>query len=196
MNATARTLATYADIEALPPNMTGQIIDGELFVSPRPALPHARTSSSLGAFINAAFDMALLGPGGWRIIDEPELHLSGSVLVPDIAGWRLSNWSDDIQTAAVAVTPDWICEVLSPSTEVFDRSRKLLTYARLGVRFAWLVHPVQHMVEVYALNDGAWVLITVEEGNAELCAVPFEAVSIPLERMWLNPPKREPTESE
>ena len=188
MLANAHPSATYADIEALPPHMTGQIVDGELFVSPRPAPAHARTASSLGTFVNAAFDLGLLGPGGWRILFEPELHLADTVLVSDMAGWRLANWSDGIQTAGIEWVPDWICEVLSPSTERFDRSRKLLTYARLGVRYAWLVHPVQHTVEVYALNDGAWVLVTVQAGNVELCAVPFEAVSIPLERMWLNPP--------
>lgn len=187
-DVTAKKPATYADIEALPPHLTGQIIDGELFVSPRPAPAHARTVSTLGGLINVQFDVGLMGPGGWRILDEPEIHLDTAVLVPDIAGWRLENWTDQIQTAAIKTAPDWICEVLSPSTERFDRSRKLMTYGRLGIRHAWLVHPTRHFVEVYENRAGAWVLLTVEAGNSELRAAPFDAVGISLKAIWLNPP--------
>ena len=190
-----RRPATYADIEALPPNVNGEIIDGELFASPRPAPPHFHTASALGALIHVHFHLGLMGPGGWRIFDEPELHVDGQVLVPDIAGWRVENWTDDIKTAAVKHAPDWICEVLSPSTEFRDRARKLLVYARLGVKYAWLVHPTQHMVEVYTNQDGLWRLETVAAGNGELAAVPFEAAPISLRSLWLKPPADEPAES-
>lgn len=190
-----RRLATYADIEALPPHLNGQIINGELLVSPRPAPPHFHAASMLNAQLITRFHLGEGGPGGWRIYFEPEVHLDGDVLIPDIAGWRIENWSDDIQTAAVQRTPDWICEVLSPSTERLDRVRKLATYARLGVAYAWLVHPTLHFVEVYVNQGGHWMRQTVAEGNGALSAVPFDAATISMRSLWLKPQDDAPPEA-
>ena len=73
--------ATYADIEALPETMIGEIIDGELYVQPRPAGPHTNATSNLGGMLFGPFRMGNGGPGGWIILDEPELHLGADVLV-------------------------------------------------------------------------------------------------------------------
>jgi hypothetical protein len=83
-----KTPATYADLEALPANMVGEILYGVLHAHPRPAPGHARASSRLGAELDGPFDRGRGGPGGWIILDEPELHLGPHVVVPDIAGWR------------------------------------------------------------------------------------------------------------
>ncbi len=83
---------TYADIEALPPHVVGEILAGELVVSPRPAPPHAIAASILGGFLVGPFGFGIGGPGGWWIIDEPELSLGVDPrydpVVPDLAGWR------------------------------------------------------------------------------------------------------------
>src|SRR5436305_207687 len=125
----ARKRATYADIEALPEHLTGEILDGELFVSPRPAPPHAEASSALGVILGGPFRFGRGGPGGWRILDEPELHLGGDVVVPDLAGWRLERMPALPKIAWFELAPDSVCEVLSPSTVVHDRHRKLAFYA-------------------------------------------------------------------
>lgn len=83
--------------------------------------------------------------------------------------------------------PDWVCEILSPSTERLDRGAKLAIYARHGVKHAWLVHPINRSVEVFELKDGAWMLRGMHTDDAILSVPPFEDLKIPLNRIWLEP---------
>ena len=80
--------ATIADLAALPAHVVGEIVGGELHASPRPAARHAAVSSLLGSELTGPFWKSRGGPGGWIILDEPELHLGADVLVPDLAAWR------------------------------------------------------------------------------------------------------------
>ena len=84
----ARKLATYEDLLTLPPNELGQIVFGTLHAHPRPAVPHALAASAIGEELGPPFKRGKGGPGGWLILDEPELHLGADILVPDLAGWR------------------------------------------------------------------------------------------------------------
>ena len=115
----------YADIEALPPNVVGEILAGELVVSPRPAGPHAVAASCIGGYLNHAFELGLSGPGGWWIVDEPELSLGVDPdfdpVVPDLAGWRLETHPERPMSAQMHATPDWVCEVQSPGTARVDQ---------------------------------------------------------------------------
>lgn len=188
MLASARRHASYADIEALPAHLNGQIIDGELFVTPRPGFTHARSCSRLAAKLISAFDDGETGPGGWEIYFEPELHLGDDVLVPDLAGWVAGRLTGNVAQASTVVPPDWICDVLSPSTQAADRILKLPIYARAGVRWAWLVHPTDHTVETFELRDGAWVVQRAWSANDLMRAVPFAALEIPLRALWRSPP--------
>src|SRR3712207_5356771 len=95
-----RKPATYADLEALPENVVGEIIAGELHVSPRPAAPHTVAASRLGGELLGPFDRGRGGPGGWILLFEPELHLGEEVLVPDFAGWRQERMPEPPRTAA------------------------------------------------------------------------------------------------
>lgn len=140
--------ATYEDILALPPHVNGQIVDGELFATPRPANPHAAASSTLGMDIGGAYQRGRGGPGGWWIVFEPEIHLGRNVLVPDLAGWRRSRLPAIPPTAFFTLAPDWACEVLSPSTASFDRVKKMRVFAAEGVGHAWLVDPGVRTLEV------------------------------------------------
>src|SRR5438552_13978344 len=126
--------ATYADIEALPDNLVGEIVAGELNVSPRPAPGHTHIAGALGALIGSPFGFGKGGPGGWRILPEPELHLHGDIVVPDIAGWRLERMPRLPSTAHFELPPDWLCEIYSPSTRRFDRVQKRAVYARERVQ--------------------------------------------------------------
>lgn len=177
--------ATYADIDALPPHITGQIVAGELLTSRRNHWPAMRADSVLAGLLGAAFDLGLTGPGGWHIYNRPGLYLGDDVLVPSIAAWRRPMRPPGQR---LEHPPDWICEVLSPATALAMRNKTLPAYARLGVQHAWLVDPGRYCVEVYENRAGAWVLLTVEAGNGELRAAPFDAVGISLKAIWLNPP--------
>lgn len=179
-----RKPATFADIEALPEYVVGEIIGGELFVSPRPASPHAMAASRLGALLLSRFDLGEPGPSGWFILDEPELHLGEDVLVPDLAGWRRQRMPVFPRAAAFTLPPDWICEVLSPSTKVLDRKFKLPVYARAGVSHVWLVDPEQRTLEVLRLEEGRYTQLALHEGTSLVRAEPFEALVLELALLW------------
>ena len=177
--------ASYEDLESVPPHRVGEIVGGELYVSPRPAVPHARVTARLLQDIGP-FDDAPGGekPGGWVILNEPELHLGGDALVPDLAGWRRERLPELPQTAAITLAPDWVCEVISPSTEALDRARKMGAYAREGVKHLWFVDPRPRLLEVYRLEQGRWSCLGAHEGDARVRAEPFEAVELQLRRLW------------
>ena len=78
--------ATYDDLRDVPDHFVAEMFDGDLYASPRPALPHANAAGSLFAEIHKSFHRK--SPGGWVILFEPELHFGSDVLVPDLAGWR------------------------------------------------------------------------------------------------------------
>lgn len=184
--APSRRRATYEDILALPPDVTGQIVDGEPFVSPRPANPHATASSTLGMDIGSAYQRGRGGPGGWWIVDEPEIHLGSDVVVPDLAGWRRGRLPAIPPEAYFSLAPDWVCEVLSPSTASFDRVKKMRVFAREGVGHACLVDPAARTLEVYRLAEGRWVLLSAHEGTETVRAEPFEEVEVALADLWVE----------
>jgi len=176
--------ATYDDVLNAPDNKVAEILDGELFLSPRPALRHALATSSLLSFLGDPFGQGRGGPGGWWILVEPELHFGKQVVVPDIAGWRRERMPSVPNVAWLALAPDWLCQVLSPSTARIDRARKLRIYADAGVAHAWLVDPIQRTVEGFQLRDGAWVIAQVVAGEEAVRLEPFDAVPLELGRLW------------
>ena len=178
--------ATYEDLLALPEHVVGEIINGELVVSPRPASLHALASSNLGGELYGPFNRGRGGPGGWIILDEPELHVVGNVLVPDVAGWRRSRMPEMPDATAFELAPDWLCEVLSPSTTRSDRGDKLPIYASHGVRHAWLIEPMGQTLEVYRLESERWVLLGTHRGAVTVRAEPFDAVGVDLSALWIG----------
>jgi Uma2 family endonuclease len=176
--------ATYADLEAVPPHQVAELVDGELYVSPRPALPHARAAGKLYSRLDGPFDEGRGGPGGWVLLFEPELHLGEDVLVPDLAGWRRERMPEMPQAVGVTLAPDWVCEVLSPSTAGLDREQKMKVYAREGVRHLWLVDPLRQVLEVYGLEDSRWEQLGVHTGQARVHAEPFTPLLLELGVLW------------
>ncbi len=186
----ARRRATYADLLKAPEHMVAEIIDGDLYTSPRPASPHALAASAIGSDLFGPFhrepgDPA--GPGGWWILFEPELHLGPDVVVPDLAGWRREQLPRLPSVAYFTQVPDWVCEVVSPSTGAIDRVRKMRIYARERVSHAWLVEPLQRTLEVYRLEVDRWVVANTYSGTECVHAEPFEAIELQLVRWWLEP---------
>ena len=177
--------ATYEDLRDVADHFVAEMFDGELYASPRPAIPHARAASLLGAALTGPFDHGINGPGGWVIIDEPELHFVNDVLVPDLAGWRRSRLPESPSVAFMTLAPDWICEVLSPSTEMLDRNKKLRVYARERVEHAWLLDPLRKSLEVFALRSGTWAPLATHEGESHVRAPPFDAIELELGTLWV-----------
>ena len=181
--------ATYEDIVALPEHVVGEIINGELFVSPRPATPHALAATGIGSAIHGRFNGRGGGPtdpGGWWILGEPEPHFGEDVLVPDVAGWRHARMPRLPRTAAIELAPDWVCEVISPTTARVDRGRKMAVYARVGVAHLWHVDPEGRTVEVFGLRDGSWTVLRVAVGDERVHLEPFADVELDLSRWWIE----------
>jgi len=176
--------ATYEDLEKLPPEMVAEIADGELHANPRPAFRHANAASSMGVFIGGPYHHGRGGPGGWIILDEPEVHLGRHVLVPDLAGWRRSHMPNLPDGAFTTLAPDWVCEVISPSTASLDRVKKLAIYARAEVAHAWLVDPLARTLEVLRLDNGRWTIIATHAGDEVVRAEPFGDVELGLSTLW------------
>lgn len=184
MSQPAKKPASYADVLAAPEGVIAEVIDGELRLHPRPAFPHAAVASALGYELGPPFDRGKGGPGGWLILDEPELHLGADIIVPDLAGWRVERLASHSDVAYLTLAPDWICEVLSPRTSKFDRSDKLRIYAREQVRWSWLVDPLQRTLEVFRLESGRWVLLGAWKDDDVIRAEPFDAIELELAALW------------
>jgi Uma2 family endonuclease len=187
MGKPAKRPATYDDVLRAPPHQVAEIIEGELVLSPRPAGPHAVATTALLGELSGPFARSRGGPGGWILLVEPELHLEAHILVPDLAGWRRETMNAVANAPYFTIRPDWICEVLSPSTERFDRAAKVALYAAAGVRHAWLINPLQHTLEILQLSSetpSQWLSLSVFSDAGQVKGVPFEAVDLDLSILW------------
>jgi Uma2 family endonuclease len=176
--------ATYADIEALAPNLVGEIVRGVLYANPRPAVPHSIAVSAIGEELGPPFKRGRGGPGGWLILFEPEVHLGDDVVVPDIAGWRRERMPEAPMAAYFDDAPDWACEVASPSTAALDRGEKMPLYARENAGHVWLVDPIAHTLEIFRLDGSSYRLVVTLHGDAKVRAEPFDAIELDLSALW------------
>lgn len=183
---TVRHPATYQDVLDAPEHMVAELIGGALHLHPRPAPRHARSSSILGAELVTPYDRGRGGPGGWWILDEPELHLGPDVLVPDLAGWRRERMPALPETAWFELAPDWACEVLSPSTRAVDLTDKRRLYAAAGVGHLWFVDPLARTLEAFSLAGGAWTLVAALRDAEDVRVAPFDAITFPLSALWAD----------
>ncbi len=171
-----------------PEHLVAEVIAGELSLMPRPRLGHAAAAGGLAEELGPPFRRGRGGPGGWVILPEPELWLGPlpDIVVPDLAGWRRERVPEGfIDAAHATLPPDWVCEVLSPSTEGDDRGAKLDIYHREGVRNVWLVSPSLRSLEVFRRVDIGWWLLAVHRGDAAVRAEPFDAVALDLAALWV-----------
>jgi Uma2 family endonuclease len=182
----ARKKATYEDLYAIPENAVGEIIEGDLYAHPRPAAAHIYAASALGGKLAPPYQFGDRGPGGWIILVEPEIGLEGNVLVPDLAGWKRERFAVRADVNWIGVAPDWICEILSPSTARVDMIRKMPIYARHEVRYAWIIDPAIKVLDAFRLESGTWLPIGSYSGNDPVRAEPFQELEINLADLWLE----------
>lgn len=176
-----------AALNDLPEGKKGEIIDGELFVQPRPRFSHARATGFLVRHVGGAFDFDDGGPGGWWIVPEPGIELPDAPEVsPDVGGWRRERMPEPPpEGEPLRLTPDWVCEVLSPSNRRWDLNKKFPFYARVGVPWLWVVDPPAQTISVRRLEAGAWRIVREVAGGESVSLEPFEAIELPLARLWL-----------
>ncbi|MEA3275660.1 MAG: Uma2 family endonuclease [Pseudomonadota bacterium] len=183
----AEKCTLYDQLQALPETLTGEILNGQLHAQPRTSTQHGHASSVLEDEIFGPFHRGRGGPGGWWVFTEPEIHfvLNVEIAVPDLGGRRRKRMPVPPREHRIQIVPDWVCEILSPSTESKDRRIKMPIYAHYGVSQAWLVDPEARTFEAYALEQGAWREIARFAGEERVSVAPFEAVSIALRELSL-----------
>jgi Uma2 family endonuclease len=184
MADTAKKEAVYDDLFEIPENMIGEIISGELNVSPRPSPRHSHAVSVLDVRIGPPYRFGEGGPGGWIMLFEPEIALGEHILVPDLAGWKKERLTKPPDTNFIATAPDWIAEVLSPATFRTDRIKKMPIYAQYKVPFLWMVDPIARTLEVFRLESGRWSLVSTHADDDRVRAEPFQDIEIPLAYLW------------
>ncbi|HVT45678.1 MAG TPA: Uma2 family endonuclease [Thermoanaerobaculia bacterium] len=179
--------ATYDDVRDAPNDRIAELFDGDLILSPRPAIRHAKVISVLGAHLVSGFQIGHRGEeDGWWILDEPEVHLESNVFVPDVAGWRHSTLGSLPDAPAIEIAPDWVCEVLSPATADLDRMRKLPLYHRYGVSWIWLIDPGNRTLEALVRRERGWEKSGFWSGGVVARAAPFESIDLDLATLWLD----------
>jgi len=182
----AETHSLYDRLTVLPEGLTGELLNGQLHAEPRPSGLHTGVESALQIEIGGPFDRGRGGPGGWRILVEPEIHYvrDQEVCVPDLAGWRRTRLPRLPRDQRFEVAPDWVCEILSPSTESKDRQIKMPIYARYGVGFTWLVDPLEETLEAFALEGEEWRQLGTWQGHETIAVPPFDAIALSLRDLW------------
>jgi Uma2 family endonuclease len=191
MSEPAKKRATYEDLSDIPESMTGEIIDGELIVTPRPSRKHVFTATALGSKVTAPYHFGEGGgPGGWIILIDPEISLGEDILVPDLAGWREERFPESEEHNWISVVPDWICEILSPNTAKTDKTEKLPVYAQHGVMHLWLIDPLARTLDIFKLEAGRWMVIGLFAEDDKVSSEPFQEVVIHLSSLWLETRRR------
>ena len=176
--------ATYQDVLDAPSRKVAEIIDGKLYTHPRPAPSHANAASALVGKLSDPFGYGIGGPGGWKILFEPELHLCDDIVIPDLAGWRQTRMPQLPDTAYFALSPDWVCEVLSPSTRKLDLGGKRRIYTRERVKHIWIVDPEARSLAAFELRRSLWILLDTVYGDAAVSPPPFDTVRFNLGDLW------------
>jgi Uma2 family endonuclease len=184
MNATSPAKATYDDLLKVPENLIAELIDGDLYSWQRPAGTHLDTSSVLGMIIGLPYRIGDGGPGGWWILNKPELHLGENVLVPALAGWRRARMPELPCDHRFVIEPDWVCEMISTASARVVRGKKMRIYAKCGVPWLWLVNPDYRTLEPYKLISGFWTSRCAFTGDDVVRAEPFPEAEIDLASIW------------
>jgi Uma2 family endonuclease len=185
MSEPAKKRATYEDLYSIPENTTGEIIDGELLVLPRPSRRLILAASALEIAIGSPYQFGRGGgPGGWIIHVEPEIQLGEHTMVPDLAGWRAERFIWEEDQNPISVTPDWICEILSPSTYQLDKAKKMVIYADHGVGYFWLLDPMAKILDTYRLESNRWLPLARFRGDDKIRSEPFQEIEFDLGDLW------------
>jgi Uma2 family endonuclease len=198
MGRAAHKRATRADLDALPEGVVGELIEGVLYTMTRPRARHAAAASVLGGDLNGPYQRGRGGPGGWWILDEPGIELARldvEEVVPDLAGWRRERLAA-LPDGPIDIAPDWVCEILSPTTRAHDLKLKRPLYARAGVHWMWIVDVDARTLTASRLHravagasdaqglEAGWLEIGTWSDDDIARVEPFDAVELHLAELW------------
>lgn len=175
--------ATAADIQ----DERQEVVGGELMWKAAPTFDHGD--------LQAALCGRLIGfrgygrPGGWWLGTEVEVELAPhEVYLPDIAGWRIERVPDRPRGKPVRVAPDWVCEILSPSTASRDLGHKQRNYHLARVGHYWVVDPDHQLLEVFRWREAGYELAMAAAVGDTVGGEPFDAISLDLSDIFGRTP--------
>lgn len=196
MAETARKLATWEDLLAAPDDgRTYEILSGEIEASPRPLPSHGLAQSLLSGELSPPFQRARGGPGGWWLVIEPDVRLApNEIVASDVAGWRKTRMPVFPRKRPIDVVPDWICEILSPSSRKRDRVVKANLYLDSGIPFYWILDVEERTLEAFVSKDGGWSRQGAWSDGATPRVAPFEAIELDVGALF--PPEADDSRSD
>jgi Uma2 family endonuclease len=176
---------TFADLDALPPGIVGEIIDGVLYTMTKPRMRHQRTTTGIGGDLRGPFDLGRSGPGGWWIVTEPGIELPNTPEIsPDVAGWHRERMPEMPGDEPIRVVPDWVCEILSKITRRHDQLVKMPYYANVGVAYAWVVDLEARVLTAQRLESGRWLTNGTYSDEIDARIAPFDAIPLNVADWW------------
>ena len=176
---------TLEELDALPPGIVGEIIEGVLYTMTKPRMRHQRTTRKISGGVGEPFDDGRDGPGGWWIIPEPGIELPNTPEIsPDVAGWRRDRMPEMPVDEPIRVVPDWVCEILSKTTRRHDLEVKRPYYAKVGVAYHWLVDIDARLLTAHRLESSDWRLIGTYSNETGARIPPFDAVPLDVASWW------------
>lgn len=184
MVAKIEPLMTVDDLDAMPEDgYRYEVIEGELFVSRAPGLPHQLvTANIIGCFLKY-LDRNAIG----RIVPTPGLILSKySGVIPDLVFYSHARGKEIIANDRLNAAPEIVIEILSPGGENISRDRvaKRQLYAKHGVGEYWIVDSENRAVEVYRLTNQSLELATVLRDNDEIASPALPGFGCPLSKIF------------
>ncbi len=189
MSESAKRLATYDDLLALPDDVRGQVVAGEVIVSPSPTPLHQSVLAEIYSELRGPFQRGRGGPGGWWLIPDVDVRFGPhDIFRPDISGWRRESVPEFPMKRPVIQRPDWVCEGLSPRTAVVDQGIKRNVYASAGVPWYWLVEPANRSLTVLRLSPEGYVMEVVVGESDSAHLPPFDAIECEV-ALFFPPPR-------
>lgn len=155
---------------------------------PQMSLSRVLATSILGGLLVGPFQLGLGGPGGWLILDKPEIHFDEDVLIPDLAAWSAGRAPRPTEELYTTIIPDWVCEIDTACTEGRSFSQRMNAYARAGVRFMWLLDSDLKNIDLLTLNSQSqWALngaYSISMGHRRIRGAPFDSIEIDIATLF------------
>lgn len=193
--SSALRIATLDDlIHAAAEGLACELVDGELVEKAAPDQAHGGAQLAVATPVFASYNRRRGGGGGgWWIRAEVEIAFGADVLRPDLSGWRRDRVPVMPEAWPVPVAPDWVCEILSPSTAGRDLGPKRDRYHQAGVGDYWVVDRAHQLLLVYRHGPGGYVLVQSAGAAERLHPEPFEAIDLFVGQLFgIDPPEDPP----
>ncbi|HEX4449143.1 MAG TPA: Uma2 family endonuclease [Polyangiaceae bacterium] len=194
MSARAPRLATAEDLVRFPDDARREIVRGAIVEKAAPSAEHADAQSALALLIKGPFQRkpgGPGGPGGWWILTDVDVEFApNEVYRPDVAGWRRERMPEPPKGRVLRTRPDWVCEILSPSTASRDLVQKMQPFRQCELPHYWVVDPEHEMLTVHRwTRDGDVVALTASRAERAVRAEPFEGVELDVGRLFGDDPE-------